>query len=131
MSLAKYLAQNVEKFGPDVLEAIKAHKNLAAGAALGAGVVGAGAVAKPYVEDYAADQAFRHIENQAKEAIGDTVDYADKHPYMAAGLLGAAGTAGATLGGQDYAKMFDAVSPIKISQFLSGGQEAPRRRRNR
>lgn len=93
MSLAKYLAKAAAE-APKALEFAKANKGLLAG--VGAG--GVALAAAPHVQhsydDFMTDQAIKSMKRNAKRAAVDTMEFAGKHPLVAAGALGGAGLAG-------------------------------------
>lgn len=127
MSLAKWIAKN----GPGMLN--KAGKfasenkgMLAGAAAIPAATVGY-QVAQPMIDDFMTDQAIDSMKRNAKNALVDTVDYAEKHPYMASALMGGAGLAGAELGDQGFAGIFDSLSPFKVGSMLKNRQHKGQR----
>lgn len=127
MSLAKWIAKNA----PEMLGKAKAfaseNKGLLAGAAAVPAAYGAYEIGQPMVDDFMTDQALQSMKRTAKNALVDTADYAEKHPYMASALLGGAGLAGAELGDQGFAGIFDAVSPFKVGSMIRNRQNRGQR----
>ncbi len=123
MSLAKWIAKNASKAGKFASD----NKGLLAGAASIPASYGAYQVAQPMVDDFMTDQAISSMKRQAKNALVDTVDYADKHPYLTSALLGGAGLAGAELGGDSFAGIFDSLSPLKVGSILKNRQNKGQR----
>ena len=100
MSLATYLAKAGEELGPAAEWAKRNKVLLGAGGAAAAGT-GLGLAAQPMIENYAADKAVDRLKNQGLGAVNDTLDFAQKHPYIASGALGLSGLIGGGLGGGD------------------------------
>ncbi len=105
----------------------KDNKGLLAGAAAIPAAYGAYEIGQPMVDDFMTDQALQSMKRNAKNALVDTVDYAEKHPYMASALMGGAGLAGAELGDQGFAGIFDAVSPFKVGSMVRNRQNRGQR----
>lgn len=108
MSLAKWLAR--------AGEFAKANKKPLMAAAAVPAAYGAYELAEPKIDDFMTDQAINSMIRSGKRAIADTADYAEKHPYIASGLLGASGLAGAKLGESNFADLFNSVAPARIPQ---------------
>ncbi len=122
MSLAKWLAKNVPEMAQKAGKFASDNKGMLAGAAAIPATYGAYEVAQPMIDDFMTDQAIDSMKRSAKNALVDTVDYADKHPYMASALMGGAGLAGAELGDQGFAGIFDSLSPFKVGSMLKSHQ---------
>lgn len=117
MSLTKFLAQH----GPEALQWLKANKKgigmAAGGTALAAG---GAAVAEPYIDDYMTDQALGSVGRNMKRGVVDAIEFAEEHPYITAAALGGSGMLGGAMGQEGFAGLLDTVSPIQISQLVSG-----------
>lgn len=116
MSLFKFLAKHAEELSPMALEWAKKNKKALAIAG-GVGAAGAaGMAAQPAIDDFMTDQAINSMIRNGKRAATDAVDYAEKHPYASAAILGGAGLGGARLGEQNFSDLFNTLSPVKLPQ---------------
>lgn len=110
MSLAAWLERN----GAHLAEFARANKAPLAAAAAVPATVGAYEVAKPHIDDFMQDQALKSIGRNVKRSAVDTLDFADKHPYTLAALVGGSGLAGAAMGEDGFSNAFNSISPLNL-----------------
>lgn len=114
MSLASYLAKRGPEFMKYAKDFAVANKAPLAAAAAVPAAIGGYEVAKPHIDDFVTDQALKSIGRNVKRSAVDTLDFAEKHPYTVAALVGGSGMAGAALGEDGFSNAFNAVSPLNM-----------------